>query len=84
MLRENWEVVKKTGGEKTLSDYPTIIGHLARTEEELGWFIEFFGPMREDPAVARATLIGEREIRARVKLISKYKDEVYKAILESL
>ena len=26
--------------------------------------------------MARATLIGEREIRARVKLISKYKDEV--------
>ncbi len=76
-LRENWEVVKKTGGEKTLSDYPTIIGHLARTEEELGWFIEFFGPMREDPAVARATLIGEREIRARVELVSKYRDEVY-------
>lgn len=79
-LRENWEVVKKTGGEKTLSDYPTIIGHLARTEEELGWFIEFFGPMREDSAVSRAIEIGEREIRARVELIKKYKDEVFEEL----
>ena len=76
-LRGNWEVIKKTGGEKTLSDYPTVLGHLMRTEEELKWFAEFFGPMRDDLAVARAIEIGEREIRARAQLIEKYRGEVY-------
>jgi hypothetical protein len=70
-------VIKKTGGEKTLSDYPTVLGHLMRTEEELKWFAEFFGSMRDDLAVARAIEIGEREIRARVQLIEKYRGEVY-------
>ena len=79
-LSENWEVVKKTGGEKTLSDYPTVLGHLMRTEEELKWFAEFFGSMRDDPAVARAIEIGEREIRARVQLIEKYRGEVYSEV----
>ena len=83
-LRDNWETVKKTGGEKTLSDYPTVIGHLARTEEELKEYVAFFGPMREDSAVARAIEIGEREIKARVELVRKYRGEVLEEILKNL
>ena len=79
-LCDNWELVKKTGGDKTLSDYPMLIGRMARTEEELKKFVEFFGPMRDDPALSRAIEIGENEIRARVKLIREDAEKVYGAL----
>ncbi|MBR3230754.1 M1 family metallopeptidase [Candidatus Saccharibacteria bacterium] len=76
----NWEVVKRLGGDKSLSDYPMLIARLARTEEELDKFIEFFGPMRDDLALTRIIQIGENEIRARLKLIK----ENQVAVLEAL
>lgn len=75
-MTENWESIKETGGEKTLSDYPMLTARLARTEKELEKYIEFFGPMRDEPAVSRAIMIGENEIRARVEMIKKYREEV--------
>ncbi len=80
----NWDLVKKTGGDKTLSDYPMLVGRLARTEEELEKYVKFFGPMRDDPAVARAVTIGENEIRARIKLICKNALKVQKALEKQL
>ena len=79
-VTKNWESIKKTGGDKTLSDYPMLIARLSRTEEELKKFVDFFGPMREDPALSRAIEIGENEIKARVELISKYHDLVLEAL----
>ena len=79
-LTKNWDLIKKTGGEKTLSDYPTLIAKLARTEVELEKYVEFFGPMRNESAVSRAIKIGEKEIKARVKMIKKYR----KAVVEKL
>ncbi len=81
---ENWELIKKTGGEKTLSDYPMLIARLARTEEELDKFVEFFGAMKDDPVLARAVEIGENEIRARVKLISEGAEKVFAAVREAI
>ena len=79
-LKENWEFVKKSGGDKTLSDYPMIIARIARTKEELEEYLEFFGAMRDDPAVSRAVLIGEREIKARLRLIERFKGGVLSAL----
>ncbi len=79
-LMRNWDFVKKTGGDKTLSDYPMFVARLARTKDELKDFVKFFGPMRRDPALARAIEIGENEIRARVKLIEKGRAEVLEAL----
>ena len=79
-LKENWGFVKKTGGDKSLSDYPILIARLARTEEELKDYMEFFGPMREEPGLARAIKIGENEIRARVEMIKKYREVVAKEL----
>ena len=75
-MTKNWDLIKETGGEKTLSDYPMLTARLARTEEELEKYVEFFGPMKDEPAVSRAIMIGENEIRARVKMIKKYRDAV--------
>lgn len=79
-LTRNWKFVKQTGGEKTLSDYPMLIARVARTREELDAYTEFFGPMRDDLAVARAIQIGENEIRARIKLIAQYQEDVLSAL----
>ena len=75
-LTLNWDFVKKTGGEKTLSDYPMFVAKLARSSVELDKYLEFFGPMRNEPALSRAIEIGENEIRARIKMIDKYGDAV--------
>ncbi|MBR3353239.1 M1 family metallopeptidase [Candidatus Saccharibacteria bacterium] len=79
-LTHNWDSVKKTGGDKTLSDYPTYIARLAKTEEELKKFVEFFGPMREDLALKRAIEIGENEIRSRLNLIKENRAAVVDAV----
>ncbi len=83
-LTENWESVKKTGGDKTLSDYPMLIGRIARTQEELDLYKKFFEPMLGDTAVTRAITIGLKEIEARVKLISENRDAVTKAVEEAV
>ena len=83
-LTSNWDSVKETGGEKTLSDYPMLIGRLARTEDELKLYKEFFEPMLGDTAVTRAITIGLKEIEARVKLISENRDAVVKAVKEAV
>ncbi len=83
-LTENWEIVKKIGGDKSLEHYPTYIARLARTEGEFDKYVKFFGLMRDDPALKRAISIGENEIKARIKLISKGKTKVVEAIKTAL
>ncbi|MBR3138268.1 M1 family metallopeptidase [Candidatus Saccharibacteria bacterium] len=79
-MTKNWDFIKTTGGDKTLSDYPMFTARLARTKEELKKYTEFFGPMRNDPAVSRAIKIGEQEIKARIERIAKNKASVYEAL----
>ena len=81
-LISHWESIKKTGGDKTLSDYPMIIARIARTEAEYQDYKSFFEPMVNDFAVSRAIKIGLNEIRARVDLISKYQADVSRALSE--
>ncbi len=79
-LTSNWDLVKRIGGDKSLTSYPTILGHLMRTDDEYKKFKEFFEPMLSDPALKRAIEIGMNEIKARLELIRKYKQEVIDAI----
>ncbi len=79
-LVNNWDLVKKIGGDKSLVSYPTVLAHLARTEEEYTKYCELFEPMLGDPSLKRAVEIGLNEIKARVALVSKYRDEVAEAL----
>lgn len=79
-LTENWDYVKKMVGDKSLDAYPRYMANLIRTEEEFVSWREFFEPMRDDPALARAIKIGENEIQARLKLIQKHQAEVWAAL----
>ena len=83
-LMKNWELVRANGGDKTLSDYPMLVARLARTEEELKKYQEFFEPMLSDSAVKRAIEIGINEIKARVEMIKDNRVKVYEALQEVL
>ena len=79
-LTKNWELISNSGGEKTLNDYPMIIARIARTEEELKKYKEFFSPMLGDLTVSRAIEIGINEIKARIDLIKKNQKQVIEAV----
>ena len=78
-LIQNWDLVKRIGGDKSLDGYPTLIAHSARTDEEYKKYLEFFEPMLNNAGLKRAIEIGINEIKARLALISKYRSEVVKA-----
>ena len=80
-LVNNGDLVKKIGGDKSLVSYPTVLAHLARTEEEYNKYRELFEPMLNDASLKRAVEIGLNEIKARLALIAKYRDEVIKALI---
>ena len=75
-LTNNWETVRRIGGDKSLDHYPTYIAKLARTEEEYVMYRKFFEPMLSDSSLKRAVKIGLNEIKARLTLIDKYRNEV--------
>ena len=79
-LTENWEYVKNLAGDKSLDSYPRYMANVIRTEEEYKVWREFFKPMQDDPALARAIKIGEKEIKARLKLVAADKKAVYQAL----
>ena len=79
-LTENWEYVKNLAGDKSLDSYPRYMANVIRTEEEYKVWREFFKPMQDDPALSRAIKIGEKEIKARLKLVAADKKAVYQAL----
>lgn len=79
-LIENWEYVKKLVGDKSLDSYPRYMANVIRTEKEYKEWQDFFKPMRDNPALARAIKIGEKEIKARLKLIAADQKDVYAII----
>ena len=79
-LTENWQYVKEIMGDKSLDSYPRYTANIVRTDEGYKAWREFFLPMAEDPALARAIKIGEKEIEARLKLIRADKKAVYDII----
>ena len=72
----HWEYVKEISGDKSLDNYPRYIAGAVRTEAEFKAWREFFEPMADDPALARAIEMGANEIRARLKLIAEDGDGV--------
>ena len=77
---ENWDWLKKTMGDKSLDSYPRYTANMIRTPDEFEAWKEFFWPMRDDPALARAIEIGKKEVAARLRLIKKDRDAVVKAL----
>ena len=79
-LTENWEYVRNLAGDKSLDSYPRYMANVIRTEEEYKVWREFFKAMQDDPALSRAIKIGEKEIKARLKLVAMDKKAVHQAL----
>ena len=67
-------------GDKSLDSYPRYTANIIRTESEYQKWHEFFDPMKNDAALARAIQIGEKEIKARLELIKEDQDAVLSII----
>ena len=79
-LTENWEYVRNLAGDKSLDSYPRYMANVIRTEEEYKVWCNFFKSMQDDPALSRVIKIGEKEIKARLKLVAADKKAVYQAL----
>jgi hypothetical protein len=67
-------------GDKTLEGYPRYMAGSVRTEEEFEKWREFFWPMRDNAAVSRAVVIGQKEIEARLALIRQDQKAVFRSL----
>ena len=82
-IRDNWHwIVDTFGGDKSYDDYPRYSASALIRRSQLDEYREFFTPMLETPALARAITIGMSEIEGRVDLIERDKDAVQRALLD--
>ena len=79
-LSENWDYVKNMMGDKSLDNYPRYMANVVRSEDEYKQWRELFMPMKDDPALSRAIKIGDKEIKARLRLIEADKQALYDKI----
>ncbi len=68
-----WEYIKKVSGDKSLENYPRYTAASVRNEKEYKEWLDCFGMLKDDPALARAMEMGQNEIEARLKMIAKNK-----------
>lgn len=76
-LKTNWDYLKEVAGDKSLEDYPRLMGNVIKTEEDKKAFWEFFDDKRNDEAIARSLKVAEKEINARLELIKNDRNAVY-------
>lgn len=82
-LRDNWQWIEDTfGSDKSYDIYPRYIASTLMTSEQLAEYIEFFTPLRDQPALVRNIDIGITELRARVALIQAEGPAVREALLK--
>ena len=75
-LEGHWDYVKKISGDKSLDNYPRYTAASIRSEDDFEEYKKFFEPMSDNPALARAIMMGKNEIAAKLRLIEKDKKSV--------
>lgn len=81
-MKKNWDYLRKVAGDKSLENYPRYTANVIRSEADYKAWKDFFDAMRNDSALSRAITIGEKEIKARLKLIRGDADGVYRVLGE--
>ena len=76
----HWDYVKKMAGDKSLENYPRYTANIVRKEDEYEAWWKFFGPKQDNPALSRAIKIGDKEIKARLKLIKSDQAKVFEVL----
>lgn len=81
-LMDNWSWVHQTfSGDKSYDDYPRYSAAGLVTRDQLQQYEFFFGPMRQEPSLARTITLGISEIKAKVALIERDTDGVVEELL---
>jgi aminopeptidase N len=80
-IRNNWQWVMDTfASGKSYDEYPRYSATALSTDAQLAEYIEFFGPMKHEPALTRAIAMGISEIEGRVELIKRDGPSVIQAL----
>lgn len=80
-LQDNWDwIEQKFDGDKSYDDFARYSANAFSTDEWLTRYKEFWTPKRAIPALTRAIILGESDIRARADWINRDKS----AFLDSL
>ena len=80
-IQDNWKWVKDTyGSDKSYDIFPTALGSMLNTKEQLAAYKAFFDPMLDDPSLTRTITIGQSEIKARIEWIKSDKAAVTQAL----
>ncbi len=80
-LRSHWDwVVKTYGGDKSYDDFARYSASALSTRNQLNEYVEFFSPMKDQPALTRVIELGIAEINARVDLIESQQQDVAQAL----
>lgn len=83
-LVKNWPTVVEREGEKSIETYPRCMANVIRTESDYQKWQDFFLPKVKDPALARTIEVGNKEIKARLKLIREDQAAVNQAIKDAI
>ncbi len=71
-IRDNWKWVMDTfASGKSYDEYPRYSATALSTRQQLKEYIEFFAPLKKEPALTRAIAMGESEIEGRIDLIER-------------
>jgi aminopeptidase N len=80
-IRDNWTWVMDTfASGKSYDEYPRYSATALSSREQLKQYIDFFTPLKKEPALTRAIAMGISEIEGRVDLIERDGPDVIKAL----
>lgn len=81
-IRDNWSwVIDTFASGKSYDEYPRYSATALSTRVQLQEYIDFFAPLKKEPALTRAITMGVSEIEGRVELIERDSADVIKALL---
>lgn len=80
-VQDNWQWVEDTyGSDKSYDIFPTALGSVLNTSQQLKEYDSFFTPMMNDASIKRAIAIGKSEIAARVEWLQQDEEAVLAAL----
>jgi aminopeptidase N len=80
-IQDNWHWVMATfASGKSYDEYPRYSASALSTDTQLQQYINFFEPMKKEPALTRAITMGISEIEGRIELIKRDGPSVIKAL----
>ena len=77
-LVKNWDYTKSLAGDKTIESYPRYTANAIKSQAAADTFWQFFNDKKSDPSLTRALEVADKEISARLDLISRDGEAVRK------